>query len=285
GSTITAVVEPLCIYPNPPPPPLLLYWLDPSAAGSGRVPRLLQTGGAADLDSAWRRLGGRGQGDAERRGWATTAVEDGLRDDGGYVRREAGLRDDGRLFMLPCSFGENARVVASCEFRFSFRNTPHSSFAVFLRWLQLRGCRGGFTFAPQAARLQSGSMDPLVCLINCADVLHLHMNIQPRWVVKQIKSLFWLELMNAAAFRSALNMLREIKDGPSTDVVAAKGGKKAAPIKIGGLYFDVHTSSRMTLLTSLNLRLASSGHCLFSLFCCWEVLQRPFDVHILKSSL
>ncbi|TVU26516.1 hypothetical protein EJB05_29066, partial [Eragrostis curvula] len=77
------------------------------------------------------------------------------------------------LFVLHCLFVENARVVASCEFRFSFRssclclrqsglafvsscncnaeemrtprnhvqlrNAPHSSFAVFLRWLQLRG--------------------------------------------------------------------------------------------------------------------------------------------------
>ncbi|TVU41476.1 hypothetical protein EJB05_14997, partial [Eragrostis curvula] len=236
------------------------------------------------------RLGGRGQGDAERRGWATTAVEDGLRDDGGYVRCEAGLRGGGRLFVLPCSFGENARVVASCEFRFSFRNAPHSSFAVFLRWLQLHGCRGGFTFAPRAARLQSGSMDPLVYLINCADVLHLYMNIQPRSdtyaLYRRRCTFYWANLQNERWHQQLLLLLLyKIKDGPSTDVVAAKGGKKAAPIKIGGLYFDVHTSFRMTLLTSLNLRLASSGHCLFSLFCCWEVLQRPFDVHILTSSL
>ncbi|TVU21238.1 hypothetical protein EJB05_30863, partial [Eragrostis curvula] len=47
-----------------------------------------------------------------------------------------------RLFVLHCSFGENARAVAPDNqiLVHLASNAPHRSFAAILRWLQLRGC-------------------------------------------------------------------------------------------------------------------------------------------------
>ncbi|TVU06996.1 hypothetical protein EJB05_47034, partial [Eragrostis curvula] len=106
--TITAVVEPVHVYPRlsaasaparslPPrscrrsvPPPGSAACL---ASSSLSPTPHRQHGGPGQRMAAW--LGGQGQGNAERRGLAKTAVEDGRHDDGGNVRCEADIRGGG----------------------------------------------------------------------------------------------------------------------------------------------------------------------------------------------